>query len=84
MDRFPVLSLIRTDVRGRIWIRPYIWREADRQRPWVVLDPSGAVLGTVALPWDMQVFDIGEDYVLGTERDEDDAEEVVMYRFSVR
>jgi hypothetical protein len=81
MPRFPVMSLIRTDPRGRIWMRPYLWRASDRVARWLVLEPTGTVLGTVALPSDLQVFDLGDDYILGVERDEDDAEQVVMYRY---
>jgi hypothetical protein len=28
------------------------------------------------------VFDIGDDYILGVERDDDDAEGVIMYRYT--
>ena len=81
MDRFPVLSLIRTDSRGRIWMRSYVWRDADRFATWLVFEPTGRVLGTVTMPAGLQVFDIGEGYILGVERDEDDAEGIVMYPY---
>jgi hypothetical protein len=81
MDRIPVLSLIRTDTLGRIWMRPYVWRPADTTARWLVFESGGEVLGTVTTPASLQVFEIGEDYILGVERDEDDAEGVVMYRF---
>lgn len=81
MERFPVLSLIRTDPRGRIWMRAYSWRDADRTVNWLVLEPTGHVLGTVTMPTHLQVFDIGHDYILGVERDADDAEGIVMYPY---
>jgi hypothetical protein len=83
MDRIPVLSLIRTDDSGRIWMRPYVWRSSETLARWLVFEPSGQVLGTVTTPATLQVFEIGENYILGVERDEDDAESVVMYRFRV-
>ena len=83
MDRFPVLSLIRTDSRGRIWMRPFLWRPSDRVARWLVFEPTGQILGTVAMPANLQIFDIGADYVLGIDRDEDDAERVTMYAYSV-
>jgi hypothetical protein len=81
MDRFPVMSLIRTDTRGRIWMRSFTWRPSDHTAPWLVLEPDGHVLGTVAMPAGLQVFDIGPDYVLGVDRDADDAEGIVMYAY---
>jgi hypothetical protein len=84
MPRFPVASLIRTDSHGRIWMRPYIWRPSDRIARWLVFDQTGVVLGTVSLPADLQVFDIGDAYILGVERGADDVEEVVMYPYEVR
>jgi hypothetical protein len=80
--RFPVASLIRTDSRGRIWVRPYLWRRSDRIARWLVLEDTGVILGTISLPAGLQVFDIGDDYILGVERDDDDAEGVVMYRYA--
>ena len=84
MERLPVLSLIRTDVRGRIWMRSYVWRASETVARWLVFEPNGEVLGTVAMPAGLQVFDIGDRYILGVERDEDDAERVVMYGYSAR
>jgi hypothetical protein len=83
MERHPVLGLIRTDARGRIWMREYVWRLSDREARWLVFEPDGRVLGTVVTPTDLQVFDIGDDYILGTDRDEDDEERLVMYKWRV-
>jgi hypothetical protein len=83
MERFPVLSLIRTDVRGRIWMRSFTWKDSDRTVPWLVLEPTGRVLGTVTMPVRFQVYDIGEDYILGVERDTDDVEGIAMYPYTL-
>jgi hypothetical protein len=83
MSRFPVASLIRTDSHGRIWMRPFIWRPSDRIAHWLVFEQTGAVLGTVALPAGLQVFDIGDAYILGVERDDDDVERVVRYAYAL-
>jgi hypothetical protein len=82
MAHLPVLSLIRTDAAGRIWIRPFVWRRGDTTATWVVMEPSGRVLGTVTMPASLQLFDIGDDYVLGVDRDADDAERVVLYPYA--
>ncbi len=84
MERLPVLSLIRTDAHGRIWMRPYVWRPSETTARWLVFEVGGQVLGTVSVPAKLQLFDIGADYVLGADRDEDDAERVVMYRYTPR
>jgi hypothetical protein len=84
MPRFPVATLIRSDSRGRIWMRPYVWRGSDRVARWLVFELTGEVLGTVRMPAGFQVYDIGASYVLGTERGADDVEEVVMYSYEVR
>ena len=83
MEHFPVLSLIRTDAAGRIWIRSFTWRDSDRTVKWLVLDPSGRVLGTVMMPAGFQVYDIGEGYILGVERDGDDVEGIAMYAYTL-
>jgi hypothetical protein len=84
MERFPVTSVIRTDARGRLWMRQYVWHPADTTAHWIVFDPTGKLLGTVTMPADFQVFDVGDDYVLGVQRGADDVEEVVMYSYEAR
>ncbi len=79
-DHMPVASLIRGDSRGRLWIRPFLWHMEPQAR-WVVLEPTGAVLGTVTLPSSLEVYDIGEDYILGVDRDEEGVQWISMSRF---
>jgi hypothetical protein len=81
--RFPMLQLIRVDSRDRIWVHPFTWRSAGATVTWIVFASNGTLLGTIALPSRLQVFDIGDDYVLGGEQDADDAQGVVLYRFTV-
>ena len=83
MERMPVFSDLRTDARGRIWMRAYLSRENERTVRWLVFEPTGRVLGTVTTPAGLQVFDIGDDYLLGAERDADDAQRIAMYRYTV-
>ncbi len=83
MERFPVLSLLRTDSLGRIWMRAFAWRDSDSAVRWLVFESTGRVLGTVTTPAGLQVYEIGEDYILGVERDEADAEGIVMYPYAV-
>ena len=44
-----------------------------------VFRPDGVYLGTVKLPHDLRIAEIGPDYVLGMARDDLDVEYVRMY-----
>jgi hypothetical protein len=83
MERVPVLSDLRADALGRIWMRAYHERENAPTIRWLVFEPTGDVRGTETTPARLQVFDIGDDYVLGVERDEDDVQRIAMYRYRV-
>ena len=67
---------------GNIWDAEYHGREEPRQ--WNVYDPSGRYLGKVTTPARFAVAEIGEDYVLGGWRDEDDVDHIRMYRLESR
>ncbi len=81
---FPILSLIRGDRKDRVWMREFLWRADATTARWLVFETTGKILGTVTLPADLWVFDIGEDYILGTDLDENDVQRVVMYGFTSR
>lgn len=83
MERIPVLSTLRTDARGRVWMRAYVPEGTEGPVRWLVFDATGRVRGTLGTPQGLEVFDIGDDYILGAERDADDVQHVVMYRYSV-
>ena len=53
---------------------------ASAPRNWSVFNADGRWLGEVVLPEDLEVYEIGEDYVLGKETDEFDVEYVRVYR----
>ena len=68
---------------GGSGLREYPWRDEGRIARWLVFETTGRVLGLVVLPAELEVFDIGDDYVLGAARDADDAQHIVVYRYSV-
>jgi len=74
----PVFASLRHDRAGNLWLEGYV---ADPSDPpfWIVLDPEGRWLGSVAAPAGLRITDIGEDYVLGIARDELDVEHVLLY-----
>jgi hypothetical protein len=53
---------------------------SQQPRNWLVFDPSGVWMGTVELPPNLDLFEVGEDYVLGRSRDEMDVETIRLLR----
>ena len=82
----PVLQSIHLDPAGNLWVEPYSPHGAEVP-PFEVYTPDGTWLGSVAVPPGMDLgsrglgapFEIGEDYILGLWRDEQNVEYVRMY-----
>jgi hypothetical protein len=74
----PFYSRALGDDAGNLWLREYDVPE-EPEPAWMIFDPEGRLLGTVALPADFTPSHIGEDFVLGVWRDELDVERVRMY-----
>ncbi|WP_309671692.1 hypothetical protein [Gemmatimonas sp.] len=77
----PVAEAMHVDPAGRIWIvRTRLpWEPARRCD---VLDAAGRFLGTVALPPNFTMLQVGADFLLGRARDDDDVEQVQLYRLT--
>ena len=74
-DRRPAYADLKVDPTGAIWLRPFLASsEGGGPENWQVLGPGGAWLGSVEIPADFSVMDVGMDYVLGVYRDELDVE----------
>lgn len=69
----PAHGRMVADSEGYLWLEPYRPSEGESV-PWLVVDPAGPILGSVALPHGFRPMDIGRDYVLGLARDETDVE----------
>jgi hypothetical protein len=74
----PAFGRLVVDARAYLWVQEYARPGAERDR-WLVYDPGGRLLGMVTSPSDLRVFEIGEDYLLGTWRDDLDVEHVQLY-----
>lgn len=74
-DIMPVFSRLLLDDMGWLWAELYRF---DVQQPfrWLVFGPNGEGLGSVDMPPDLQVRQIGQDFVLGVWRDDNDVEYV--------
>ena len=69
VDSYPAFEAILADRIGYLWVREYrMFGEGDPV--WTVFDPQGRIQGLVETPAGLNVFEIGEDYVLGSAEDE--------------
>ena len=74
----PYYSTILVDSEGYLWVRHFAGSPADEPQ-WTVFDREGRMLGQVATPHGLEVYEIGSDYVLGRWRDESDVEHVRLH-----
>ena len=75
----PPHSQLLLDVGGNLWARLGPTEGGGGASiDYLVFDPEGKLLGTVALP-PIEVLEIGEGYVLGVYRDELEVEFVQLY-----
>jgi hypothetical protein len=79
----PTHSALSFDRAGRLWAESYRfpWDSLSR-RTWSVFNTTGEWLGDVEFPKALRVFEIGDDYVIGVERDSDGVEYVKLYRIA--
>lgn len=67
------------DTEGNVWVQHYP-RATLKTVAWTTFSPAGKVLATTALPSELEVYEIGRDYVLGRMINPNDgAPEVRMY-----
>jgi hypothetical protein len=80
-ELLPAFERLMVDVRGLLWVSEYTQhRPGEHPSLWWVLEPGGDLLGRVRLPEGFHLLRIGEDEVLGVERDELDVPYLVGYR----
>ena len=72
VDSYPAFEEILSDRLGYLWVREYrmFGMFGEGAAVWTVFDPEGRVQGLVETPAGLEVFEIGEDYVLGSAEDE--------------
>jgi len=84
--RRPAYANILVDPEGYVWAAEHKGRFRnmldDAPFEWQVFDPDGVWLGAVEIPGRFQVFEIGEDYVLGLRRDDIDVERPQLLRLN--
>lgn len=78
VEFFPAFSALQSDPPGYLWVHEYRFPEQD-ENVWTVFDPDGRVQGFVETPPDLDVFEIGDDYILGAMTDELGVERVQLW-----
>jgi hypothetical protein len=81
-EKFPVFASMVVDSECNVWIQHFVPPHLSVQTvDWTVFDPDGRMLGTVALPDGLRVFEIGGAHVLGRGLDMTDHLPIVsLYR----
>jgi hypothetical protein len=74
----PPYRSIEVDAHSNLWVQEFtVGRETPNE--WSVFDKTGVWLGSVALPPGLDVYEIGDDYILGKVEDELEVEHIVVY-----
>ena len=78
VEFFPAFSALHADQMGYLWVQEYRRPEQD-ENIWTVFGAHGRVQGFVDTPPDLELFEIGADYILGTTTDELGVERVQLW-----
>ena len=76
-DSLPAIDQLVVDAAGLTWLRAYVLPE-DTAAEWTVVRPEGRLAARLTMPVGLRVFEIGEDYVAGIERDDLDVQRIVV------
>jgi len=79
-ENFPALLELHTDAEDRLWVLELSVPGEGGPGRWLVFDPQGRLVARASLPLDLQVLEIGEDYLLAAVTDNLDVEHVRMWR----
>lgn len=74
----PSIEKLIRDHNDNIWIKRFKlpW---DNKSEWDILTSSGDWLGTLSLPSNLTITEIGQDYILGTTKDRKGIQRIVKY-----
>ncbi len=79
-ESMPAFTSIIVDRLHNLWVEEYeLPGEEWPGSLWTVFDPEGRVLGFVETPEGLEIYEIGEDYILGRSLDELDVEHVQVW-----
>ncbi len=80
-ERLPAFDTIMADALDHLWVREYSMPGEEARGPlWTVFDSEGRVLGLVETPRGLEIYEIGEDHILGRAESELGVESVQAWR----
>ena len=83
-DTLPAFETLLLQRGGQLWVKETNFdNPASDTRQWSVFDRRGIPLGAVETPTDLQLFEIGRDYVLGVWKDDLGVEYVQLFELIV-
>ncbi|HEV2736234.1 MAG TPA: 6-bladed beta-propeller [Longimicrobiaceae bacterium] len=74
----PSFGGMAVDPDGNVWVQEYP-RPGQAEVAWTVLGRDGRTVARIQLPRALEVYEVGNDYVLGRRRDDLDVEHVELY-----
>jgi hypothetical protein len=77
-ETFPALSSIQLDRLGNLWVEEYR-QPGDQRSIWQVFGQDGRRIARAEIPVELQVLDIGADYLMGIAQDELGVERILQY-----
>ena len=83
-DSLPVLSDLRGDDEGNLWIRKFVPEYEEGPSEWWVFSSDGEYRADASLPRGVSLRHIGSDFMLGVTIDELGVERVVRYALAKR
>jgi len=81
-EHLPAFTSVMADALDHLWVEEFaVPGEEQTGILWTVLDPEGRVLGFVETPKELEIYEIGVDYIVGkTEDEEFGVESVQVWR----
>ncbi len=82
-EHLPAFDTVIADARDHLWVKEYAVPGEQAAGPlWTVFDPEGRVLGFVETPRGLEIYEIGEDYILGRVASDLGVESVQVWRLN--
>ena len=79
-DELPRFLALVPDPLGKLWLRPYTAPGSIGSVEWSVVDVEGKSVARISVPADLEVHQVGSDWVLGVRRTPLGVERVVLYQ----
>lgn len=79
-DHLPAFGTVISDALDHLWVEEYATPGDDeRTALWTVFDPQGGALGYVQTPAGLEIYEIGEDHIMGRVRDDSGVESIQVW-----